>query len=381
MGDILDNLLGIQNIKLLGIENQRYWDWQHRYKILLNLVQENEILKVNLTTILRAIYFLSQACVYWAGAYITFEGEITIGQYIAFITIFMLIINSMNNISAFWFMMTELSVTFERLNDVLAEETENHDVIEQQMTLEHPKLELRNITFRYPGQTTGKPILKELNLTIRKGEFLGIVGRNGCGKSTLVKLLAKLYENYDGEILANDLPITEIHPKIYRETVNMVPQEVHLFNATIKENILYGNPNATMEQVIEASKFAGLHDFVKKNYLGYNLKIGESGTNLSGGIRLRIGIARLYLTDPDVIILDEASSALDVESEKIIMDNILTHFKGRTIISIAHRLSTLKNADRIAVLDDGKVAEIGEHQELMKKEGLYYQFMQTYLNF
>jgi ATP-binding cassette subfamily B protein len=160
-----------------------------------------------------------------------------------------------------------------------------------------------------------------------------------------------------------------------------IPQQVHIFNDTIKNNILYGNPEATMEQVIEAAKMADIHEYILSNTLNYNTKVGESGVKLSGGQQLKIAFARLFLMNPEIIILDEASSALDVETEQKIIQNLQKHFKGKTIISIAHRLNTLVSADMLLVIDKGKLVEQGTHTELINQGGIYAQFMKTYVNF
>jgi ATP-binding cassette subfamily B protein len=196
-----------------------------------------------------------------------------------------------------------------------------------------------------------------------------------------VKLLSRLYENYQGEITLNKTDLRGIFPAQIRELISVVPQEVFLFDGTSKENILYGNPKATTAEVIEAAVAADLHQFVESLYLGYNTMIGDSGSNMSGGQRLKIALARLLISNPEIIILDEASSALDVETEKRIMDNIRNKFKGKTIISIAHRINTLRNADKILVLDEGSLVEFGNHDELIANKGLYNDFINTYLNF
>jgi ABC-type bacteriocin/lantibiotic exporter with double-glycine peptidase domain len=380
MGQFLDTLLGMQTVRLLGIEKLKYWKWKNQYTKALNKVLETEKTYIGLSTILSSVFFASQAVIYWVGAYLTFKDELTIGQYIAFITIFTIIINALSRITQLWFLITELSVSFDRLNDVLMQDQVDYSTDDKIPVNAPIDIVFENVKFKYREQEE-KYALKDINLKIDNGSFVGIVGRNGSGKSSLVKLLCKLYENYQGEINLNNAELRTIFPAQVRNFISVVPQEIFLFNGTIKENILLGNSYASNEEVIEAAVLADLHPFVNELYLGYNTMIGDSGTNMSGGQRLKIALARLFVSNPEIIILDEASSALDVETEKKIMDNIKEKFKGKTIISIAHRINTLRNADKILVMDEGKLVEQGTHNELIEQKGLYNNFINTYLNF
>jgi len=381
LGDFLDTLLGMQSVKLLAIENFKFWQWKNKYKRTLNVVMEAEQQSALLHSVQRSIYYVSQVGIFWIGAYMTFNKEITIGQYLAVTAIFIIVLNALNNLSIIWYNLTELSVSVTRLNDVLVQEEENSSVLDLANDFQTFPLHTSNLQFRY-NKSQEKPVLKDLNFNIQEGEHIGIVGRNGSGKSTLVKMLVHFYSNYEGNITFGKTDMRRINPTALRKKVFLFPQDIYVFNGTVKENILYANLNADMDDVIRAAKLADLHDFVAAQYLGYNYKIGDYGANLSGGQQLKLGFARLFLADPDLIILDEASSMLDVESEQKIMANIKTHFKGKTIISIAHRLQTLKSADRIWVMDEGQIAEEGTHEALMQREdGLYFSFMRTYLNF
>jgi ATP-binding cassette subfamily B protein len=380
MGEFLDTLLGMQTVRLLGIEKLKFWKWKNQYTKALNKVLITEKTYIGLSTLLSSVFFSSQAVIYWVGAYLTFKDELSIGQYIAFITIFSIIINALKRITHLWFLFTELSVSFDRLNDVLIQEATDYSSNDK-ITVNGPlNIEYKNVSFKYRDQDD-KYVLKDLNLSIKAGDFIGIVGRNGSGKSTLVKLLSNLYDNYEGKINLNDSELRNILPETIRKKIAVVPQEIVLFNASIKENILYGNPSASQDDIIEAATLAELHPFVKDLYLGYNTIVGDSGTNLSGGQKLKIALARLLIAKPEIIILDEASSSLDVETEMKIMAAIKEKFKGKTIISIAHRLNTLRNADKILVLDEGKLIEQGKHDDLITLKGLYNDFINTYVNF
>lgn len=381
LGDFLDTLLGILSVKLLAIENFKFWQWKNKYKRTLNVVMEAEQQSALLHSVQRSIYYVSQVGVFWVGAWMTFANEITIGQYLAITAIFVIVLNSLNNLSMIWYNLTELSVGISRLNDVLLQETENASVLEQVNDFQCFPVRAAGLHFKYT-KNQERDVLHDLNFEIRAGEHIGIAGRNGSGKTTLVKMFLNLYPDYTGGITFGNTDMRRINPVALRKKVFLFPQDVYVFNGTIKENILYGNLNAELDDVIRAAKLADLHDFVAAQYLGYNYKVGDYGANLSGGQRLKIGFARLFLSDPDLIILDEASSMLDVESEQRIMANIKSHFQGKTIISIAHRMQTLRGADRIWVIDGGQIAEEGPHDALMQIEGgLYQRFMRTYVDF
>ncbi|MBL3658104.1 peptidase domain-containing ABC transporter [Fulvivirga sediminis] len=380
IGQVMDTLLGIQTVRLLGIEKLKFWKWKNQYTKALNKVLETERQYITLNTILNAIFFTSRTSIYWLGAYFAFMNEISIGQYIAFITIYTMVMNSLSRITQISFLFTELTVTFDKLNDVFIQEVADYSLENKKGLKSADLLSVKNVYFKYRSNQENY-ILKGVNVDIEHGEFVGIVGRNGSGKSTLIKLISRLYDHYTGEITINGQNIKNIARNELVRKMGVIPQEVFLFDGTIKDNIKYGNFEATDQQVIEAAKKADLHDFVKQQYLGYNLKVGENGTGLSGGQKLKVAFARLFVANPDIIILDEASSALDVETEMKIMSNIKTYFKGKTIISIAHRLNTLRGADRIIVLDHGVVVENGSHEELLENEGVYKKFIDTYINY
>jgi ATP-binding cassette subfamily B protein len=380
MARFMDTLLGMQTVKLLSLERLKMWEWKRIYTRGLNRVLRTEQTYARLQSTVRGVYFLGQLTVYWVGALMALRGDLSIGQYIAFVGIFTTVLISLSSIFALWPMLTEISISYSRLNDVLATTPEKADLLSQRTDTKHiEKIELRDLSFRYT-ETGERYALRNVNLTIVGGEHLAIVGRNGSGKTTLAKLLTKLYTEYDGQILVNGVDLQGIHPQSLRKKIVMIPQTVYLFSGTISENIACGNPDASMADVVEAARLADIHDHVKGLYLGYNQMISEDNNSFSGGQRLKIAFARLFLSDPEVIILDEASSALDVETEHLIMSNLKRRFAGKTIISIAHRLHTVRGADRIIVLDDGGIVEEGNHHSLLERKGLYHRFINTYLD-
>ncbi len=232
------------------------------------------------------------------------------------------------------------------------------------------EIELKNVTF---GYEPNKPVLKDVSFHVGAGEVLGIVGRSGAGKTTLVNLISRLYDTGEGEVLVDGINVKRYGFKELRRNVAMVSQETYIFSGTVAENIAYARPEATREEIINAAIQASAHDFICKMPQGYDTLIGASRRTLSGGEKQRISIARAILADPRILILDEATSAVDTETELAIQQSLEKLEKGRTVLSIAHRLSTLRNATHLIVIDDGRVTESGTHAELMAKKGTYYK--------
>lgn len=246
---------------------------------------------------------------------------------------------------------------------------------EEPVAMEKPKGEivLKDVTF---GYEINRPVLKNINLTIPAGSMLGIVGRSGAGKTTLVNLISRMYDPQEGSIYLDGVDIKNISFKDLRRNVAMVSQETYIFMGTIEENIAYAKPNASKSEIIRAAKLAGAHDFILRTPDGYNTVVGSSGRQLSGGERQRISIARAILADPKILILDEATASVDTETERAIQTSINYLVKDRTTISIAHRLSTLRDADFLCVLDNGEITERGTHKELQELKGTYFKLME-----
>lgn len=235
------------------------------------------------------------------------------------------------------------------------------------------KIELSHVTFGYEPH---KPVLKDISFTVEAGQMLGIVGRSGAGKSTLVNLISRLYDPDEGTIKIDDIDIKQMGFKELRQSIAMVSQETYIFMGTVAENIAYARPEATRREIIDAARRAAAHDFICKMPQGYDTIIGSAGRSLSGGEKQRISMARAILANPRILILDEATSAVDTETELAIQESLEQLVQGRTTLSIAHRLSTLRNADRLVVVDDGKITEEGTHAELIEKKGTYYKLME-----
>ncbi|MBE5978132.1 MAG: ABC transporter ATP-binding protein [Paenibacillaceae bacterium] len=233
------------------------------------------------------------------------------------------------------------------------------------------EISFEDVSFEYPDDRN--PVLSHISLRIRPGEKVALVGPSGGGKTTLCSLVPRFYDPTEGRILIDGQDIREVTLKSLRSTVGVVQQDVYLFSGTVLENIEYGRPGASMEDVVSAAKMAGAHEFITGLKDGYNTYVGERGVKLSGGQKQRISIARVFLKNPPVLILDEATSALDNESEQLVSQSLERLSKGRTTVTIAHRLTTIQNADRILVLSDNSIVEEGSHEELLLKKGMYYQ--------
>ena len=273
------------------------------------------------------------------------------------------------------FMASSVSKSYGKIKDGLDLLAKPCEVVDcdnaKNLSVKNADVNFENVDYQYIGQPK---LLKNFNLKIKSGEKIGLVGHSGAGKSTIVKLLLRHYDVNSGAIKIDNQNIAEITQDSLHKAISYVPQEASLFNRSIMENIRYGRTDATDEQVIAAAKKAFCHDFITELPNGYESKVGERGVMLSGGERQRISIARAILKNSPILILDEATSALDSMSEKYIQESLKELMKGKTVIAIAHRLSTLKEMDRLIVMENGKIIESGSHQELLAQKGAYYGF-------
>ena len=295
------------------------------------------------------------------------KGEITPGDFFSFLGGVLIIINSMQILQRGIINLKALSPVIERIQFILNIPEEKAEGI--------PFSGLKNkIEYRHVNVIIGSNhILKDINLKVRKGEKIGIVGLTGSGKSTLVKILPGLVKEYTGNVLIDDRELKDYSLPSIRDKIGMISQDVFIFNDTLRNNLLVAKPDATDEELIEALKKAKA-EFALKLEKGLDTILGEKGSRLSGGERQRIAIARIFLKNPDILIIDEATSALDVETEEYVMEEIKNHFKDKTILMITHRLKTLKIADRIIVMENGKIVEEGTKDELIAKKGAFYKF-------
>ncbi len=315
---------------------------------------------------------LGSYLILWHGNLLLFHGLLGVGTLNRFNTYTGIIYAPLMQITTIPRNISEFMTSFGKIMEIMEEEPEIADREQpQEITLEGA-VSVKHITFGYESAT---PVLKDVSLEVKPGEMIGIVGHSGCGKSTLINLIMRLYDPAEGCIEFDGVNVKDISQTALRSQIGVVLQETHLFSGTVRDNIRYAKPEATNAEVIAAARAANAHDFIMSLPQGYNTVVGEKGYSLSGGERQRVAIARALIHNPKILILDEATAALDTETEKLIQDAIDGMTENRTVFAIAHRLSTLRNADRLLVLDHGEVAECGTHVELLEKQGIYYKLV------
>lgn len=309
----------------------------------------------------------------WYGATMVGKGQMTVGELVSFIAYTMFIGGAIGSLGNFYTTIASAIGGTERIKEILQQDHELDLKYEPVKIKTSGEIEFREVWFHYPTRPDVE-VLKGINLTIQPGQKIALVGASGAGKSTIAQLILRFYEVNRGMVCIDGTDVREYRREDYRRLLGLVPQEVLLFGGTIRENILYGLPGAAENQVIEAAKRANAWDFIQSFPEGLDTLVGERGVKLSGGQRQRIAIARAILRDPQILILDEATSSLDAESEKLVQDALNKLMEGRTSVIIAHRLATIKDVDCIYVIEGGQVVESGTHEQLLyKTDGVFAQ--------
>ena len=369
---MVESMTNIETIKALAIEPQFNKKWEKLLAHFVCKAFDNVKFGLVMTGCSSTIQMISTLCIMWYGGHMVMDGEFTLGQLIAFQMIAAQALTPLAKLFGMWPKIQMTALGLEMLGDILntAIEPVLIDSIGKRANRLSGKIELQNVKFRYRIDTP--LVLNGINLKIEPGQKIGIVGRSGSGKSTLTNVVQFMYQPEEGDILFDGLTVREINIGWLRSQIGVVMQENYLFDSSIRDNIAVNKPNAKMDEVIAAAKMAGAHEFILELKEGYDTKVGERGSSLSGGQRQRIAIARALMDNPPILIFDEATSALDYESERTIMQNMEQIGANRTMLIIAHRLSTVRRCDRIIVVDKGQIIEDGSHDELMAAQGAYY---------
>lgn len=367
---LVEAVTGVQTVKSLSIEGimQKKWnDYLGRYvKSGFNLsVMSN--FAGNLSNLFQKMMTIA---ILWIGVTLVIKNQLTIGQLIAFQMFANQFTAPVMRLVNLWNEFQQVLLGVDRLGDILNNPVEITSSKAITLLKINGSVRVENLSFKYTPN--GPMVLNKINLNIKAGQSIGLVGRSGSGKSTITKLIQKLYLPFEGTIYIDEVDIRQMNPIWLRNNIGVVLQENYLFSGTIRDNISMPKPDAPIEMIIQAAQISGAHSFISEMPEGYDTIVGERGSTLSGGQRQRIAIARALITNPKIIIFDEATSALDYESERVIMENLDKIKRGRTMFIIAHRLSTVKNCDLIVALDKGNIIEAGTHEELISKKGYYY---------
>ncbi len=363
---------GIQTVKAQNIELRSRWQWQTKYARYVSAGFKTALTSTTAGSISGFLNKLSGLLLLWIGTYLVLDKQLTLGELIAFRIIAGYTTQPLLRLVQLWQNFQETALSLERLSDILdtPQEVDENNVNNISMPPIQGDVKIENLVFSFPGSTVNQ--LNNINVEFKAGQFVAIVGLSGSGKSTLMKLFPRLYDINSGRILIDNYDITKTELYSLRQQIGMVLQDTLLFNGTIQENIALPNPDATSEEIIAAAKIAAAHDFIMDLPNGYNTKVGERGSALSGGQRQRVAIARTVLQKPRLLILDEATSALDYDSERQVCLNLAETFKHQTVFFITHRLSAIKTADVILMMDKGSIVEKGTHDELMALKGRYF---------
>ncbi len=371
---LVETISNIDTVKAMSVEPRWQQKWEKQLAAYVSAGLSTNNIAMIASGGVTLISKLVTAAIMWMGATLVVDNKMTVGELVAFNMLAGQVASPILRLAQLWNDFQQVGISMSRLGDILNAKTE---VIGQKTRISRIQgsVEFDQVSFRY--RPDAPDVLRTVNLSVQAGEVIGIVGRSGSGKSTLTKLVQRLYVPDRGRVLIDGQDIAIVDTSSLRHQIGVVLQENNLFNRSIRDNIALSNPALPIEVILQAAKLAGAHEFISELPEGYDTLVGEHGTGLSGGQRQRIAIARALITNPRILIFDEATSALDYESEKIIQDNMRSICANRTVLIIAHRLSAVRRAHRIVVMERGQIAEVGSHDQLLQNpHGIYHHLYQ-----
>ncbi|RLY72145.1 ABC transporter ATP-binding protein [Staphylococcus epidermidis] len=369
-GFLHERVQGMSVIKSFAIEDNEAKNFDNHNKNFLQRAFQHTRWNAYSFAAINTVTDLGPIIVIGVGSYLAITGSITVGTLAAFVGYLEQLFGPLRRLVSSFTTLTQSFASMDRVFQLMDEDYDiKNGIVAQPIKISKGQIDLKHVSFKY--NENEKEVLHDINLTINKGETVAFVGMSGGGKSTLINLIPRFYDVTQGEILIDHHNVKDFLTGSLRNQIGLVQQDNILFSDTVKENILLGRPDATDDEVVEAAKMANAHDFISNLPNGYDTEVGERGVKLSGGQKQRLSIARIFLNNPPVLILDEATSALDLESEAIIQEALDVLSKDRTTLIVAHRLSTITHADRIVVMENGRIVETGTHQQLINKRGAY----------
>ncbi len=375
-GYLHERVQGVSVIRSFALEDYEQTLFDKKNQNFLRKALEHTSWNAKTFAVVNTITDLAPLLVIAFAGYAVITEEITVGTMVAFVTYMDKLYNPLRRLINSSTTLTQSIASMDRVFEFM---DEKYDIVDKEDSIELKEVKghvtFENVSFKY--NENGPYVLKNICLDVKPGETIALVGMSGGGKSSLVSLIPRFYDVSEGRILLDGVDIRDFKARSLRDKIGMVLQDNILFSDSVKMNILMGNPNATDEEVIEAAKAANAHDFIMDLKDGYDTKVGERGVKLSGGQKQRVAIARVFLKNPPILILDEATSALDLESEHLIQEALEKLAKNRTTFIVAHRLATITHADRIVLIENGEIKEIGTHEELMEKRGGYYNLFKV----